>query len=67
MAKTFTHKDYLKLRNEEEAVLGNLLIHKKNEIRQNPSKQTIDNILNFSKALSIKESKYTEFIESILN
>jgi len=67
MAKTFTHEDYLRLKNEEEALLGDLATQNVTVKEINPSQNTIDNILNFSKALSIKSSKYTDHIESILN
>ena len=33
----------------------------------NPSDSVIQNILNYSKSLSIKKSKYTDFIEIMSN
>ena len=44
-----------------------LLTEKKEAKMYAPKKETIDNILNYSKALSIRKSKHLEFIELNLN
>lgn len=60
MNKTFTQKkintsDYFK----EEKKLNNITVE--------PSEQTINTILNYSKALSIKKVKSIDYVEMILN
>ena len=62
----FTHSDLLEI-NEHEQELKLLLNQKKEDKMYTPKKETIDNILNYSKALSIRKSKNLEYIEMILN
>jgi len=62
----FTHLNYLEItKNEQEFKL--LLTEKKEEKMYAPKQSTIDNILNYSKTLSVRKSKYLNFIEFILN
>tara|TARA_B100000809_G_C15132574_1_gene529141 strand:+ start:1510 stop:1707 length:198 start_codon:yes stop_codon:yes gene_type:complete len=62
----FTHFNYLEItKNEQE--LKSLLSEKKKEKMYAPKQTTIDNILNYSKALSIRKSEHLDFIEFILN
>ena len=66
MDRTFTLKDYIRLKNDESDIFGTV------ESRQvtaeyEPSKRVLDNILNYSKALSIRESRYVENIKVVLN
>jgi len=62
----FTHFNYLELiKNEQELQL--LLKEKKETIINTPKQETIDNILNYSKALSVRKSKHLGFIKIILN
>jgi len=62
----FTHSDLLEI-NEQEQELKLLLNQKKEDKMYSPKKQTVDNILNYSKALSIRKSENLEYIEMILN
>ena len=62
----FTHLDLLEI-TEQEQDLKLLLTSKKEEEMFSPKKQTIQNILNYSKALSIRKSKNIDFIEMVLN
>jgi hypothetical protein len=62
----FTHFNLLEL-TEKEAQLKSLLKEKKEKKMYSPKKETINNILNYSKALSIRKSKSLTFIELILN
>lgn len=63
MSKTFTLKKITSLNLTETAREMNDLSERSLE----PSKNVIDNILNFSKALSVRKSKHVEFIETVLN
>ena len=62
----FTHFDLLEI-TEQEKDLKSLLSPQKVEKMYSPKKQTIANILNYSKALSIRKSTNINFIEMILN
>ena len=62
----FTHSDLLEI-NEQENDLKAFLKQKKEAKMYSPKKETISNILNYSKALSIRKSKNIDFIEMILN
>ena len=62
----FTHFDLLEI-SEEEAKFKALLNEKKEKKMYSPKKETINNILNYSKALSIRKSKNLDFLELILN
>ena len=66
MDNTFTLKNYLRLKIDEEELFGNRDSLCQTPVHE-PSQQTISNILNYSKALSVRKSKYTEFITSVLN
>ncbi len=62
----FTHFNLLEM-NQQEQELKLLLTKKKEDYMYVPKQQTIDNILNYSKALSVRKSKNLDFIEMILN
>ncbi len=62
----FTHSDLLEI-NEQEQELKLLLNQKKESEMYTPRKEKVDNINNYSKALSIRKSKNLDFIEMILN
>lgn len=62
----FTHFNYLDI-NKNEQELKLLLTEKKKEEMYDPKQKTIDNILNYSKALSVRKSEHLDFIEFILN
>ena len=62
----FTHSDLLEI-SKKEAKLKALLGGKKVKKMYSPKKETINNILNYSKALSIRKSKNLDFFELILN
>lgn len=66
MDNTFTLKDYLRLKIDEEELFGNNDTLCQAPVHE-PSQQTISNILNYSKALSVRKSKYTGFITTVLN
>ncbi|HIA11609.1 MAG TPA: hypothetical protein EYN69_05995 [Flavobacteriales bacterium] len=67
MDNTFTLKDYLRIKLDEEELFGSNEDTLCQAPVHEPSQQTISNILNYSKALSVRKSKYTEFITSVLN
>ena len=62
----FTHFDLLEI-TEKEAAFKLLLENKEEKKMYTPKKETINNILNYSKALSIRKSKNIAFIEMVLN
>jgi hypothetical protein len=62
----FTHSDLLEI-NEQEQELKLLLNQKKEDKMYTPKQKTVDNILYYSRALSIRKSENLEYIEMILN
>lgn len=69
MNKTFTYSKKLKspkFTEEKEQTMIDLL-DSLNLKEEEPSQNVIDNILNYSKALSIRKSKNINFIETVLN
>ncbi|MGB0888079.1 MAG: hypothetical protein ACPGSL_08155 [Vicingaceae bacterium] len=62
----FTHFDFLEITQQEQE-LKLLLTDKKENKMFTPKKETIDNILNYSKALSVRKSEHLDFIELNLN
>lgn len=65
--QTFTYLEFIELEQNEKSFEESLNKMEETTSKYSPKKQTIDNILNYSKALSIKKSKNIEFIELILN
>jgi len=65
--QTFTHLEFLELEQNEKSFKESLNKMDENNEKYSPKKQTINNILNYSKALSIKKSKHVDYIEMILN
>ena len=65
--QTFTHLEFIELDQNEKSLKETLNQLEGNNTSFSPKKQTIDNILNYSKALSVKKSKHVDFIETILN
>lgn len=63
--QTFTHLDFLQLTSKEKKLKSEIAENVKNE--KSPKQQTINNILNYSKALSIRDSKHLNHIEMVLN
>ena len=64
--KHFTAFNFKKL-TEEEKALNELLQLKKEKESQMPSQQSVDNILAYSKSLSVRKSKHLGFLENVLN
>ncbi len=62
----FTHFDLLAITVKEEE-MKSILHLKKDKQLYSPKKETINNILNYSKALSIRKSKNVGYVEMILN
>ena len=62
----FTHFDFQEL-TEDENNLNRKLQNKKKEKSVQPNHQSIQNILAFSKALSIRKSENLGSIENVLN
>ena len=62
MSKTSTKKMLESLKKEMNTTIDN-----KDEFLYEPKNNVINNILNYSKALSIKESKNLKFFEMVLN
>lgn len=69
--QTFTHLEFLELEQNEKSFKESLDKMEENDDTPiaigAPKRQTINNILNYSKALSIKKSKHVDYIEMILN
>lgn len=64
---TFSNSDYKKLNQEEESLNRLLADELKGAKLNKPSKQSVNNILAYSKALSVRKAKSVDFIENILN
>lgn len=62
----FTHFDLQEITAKENE-LKRLLNLTEEKMDYTPKKETINNILNYSKALSIRKSKQLDFIELVLN
>ncbi len=62
----FTHSDLLEITKQENE-LKSLLNLKMENRSYYPKKETVDNILNYSKAVSVRKSENLDFIELILN
>ena len=62
--QNFTHFDYLEISEKEKELKA--LIENEEKI-YSPKKETINNILNYSKALSIRKSETLDCIELVLN
>jgi len=65
MDKTFTRNEYMRIINEEKELLDSA--SRDANVQSNPSNNTINNILNFSKAYSCQNSKSVGNIENMLN
>jgi hypothetical protein len=65
--QTFTHLEFLELAQNEKTLKESLNNMETSQPERSPKKQTINNILNYSKALSVKKSKNVDYIEMILN
>jgi hypothetical protein len=63
----FTHFDLLEITKQEEELKLLLSDEIKEQMELSPKKETINNILNYSKALSIRKSDQLDFIELVLN
>ncbi len=62
--QTFTHLDFLQITENEKFIKDSFSTEKK---EKSPKQETINNILNYSKALSVRKSKNIDFIEMVLN
>ena len=64
----FTHSDFQNL-TENEKTLSELLHSENQQKKENvmPSKTSVNNILAYSKALSVRKSENVGFIENLLN
>ena len=68
MSQIYTLKDLVKFTKEEGSIIESIFNPGKVNLKKvKPSKQAIDNILNYSKALSIRKSDNLDNIEMILN
>ncbi|MFH1321703.1 MAG: hypothetical protein ABII90_13770 [Bacteroidota bacterium] len=67
MEKIFTLKDYIRLIKEEKETFGCFDIISNRAEKFKPPQSVIDNILNYSRALSIRKSKWLGSVEMILN
>jgi len=65
--QTFTHLEFLEIAQNEKTLKESLNQLEASKPELSPKKQTINNILNYSKALSVKKSKNVDYIEMILN
>lgn len=68
MSQIYTLTDLVKFTKEEGSIIESIFQSKKvNFKKSKPSKQILDNILNYSKALSIRKSDNLDNIEMVLN
>ncbi|MEQ8909146.1 MAG: hypothetical protein RIC95_08135 [Vicingaceae bacterium] len=68
--QNFTHFDFEKLSEEEAKLYSQIYPEQEKKDAKAPdlaTKQAIDNILAYSKAISIRPSKQMNFIENVLN
>ncbi len=65
MDKTITRNEYMRIIEEEKELLGSASCDA--NVQSNPSNNTINNILNFSKAYSCRNSESVGNIENVLN
>jgi len=65
MDKTITRNEYMRIIEEEKELLGSTSYDAK--IQSNPSNETMNNILSFSKAHSCRSSESIGTIENMLN
>ena len=63
----FTFFDYQELTENEKSLSKILHLSEEKEIQKMPSEESINNILAYSKALSIRRSEELGFIENVLN
>lgn len=63
----FTFFDYHKLSKDEKALNDILLNNEGKESAKMPQKSTVQNILAYSKALSVRKSETIGFVENVLN
>ena len=69
MDNTFTLKDFLRLVNHEKEVFRPFDLFSGEQVVEEyqPRQRVVDNILNFSRALSVRKSRHIENIVMILN
>lgn len=65
--QNFTFFDFNNITEQERELKAFLGIETKEYKTYTPKKETINNILNYSKALSIRKSKSLDYIELVLN
>ena len=65
--KHFTAFNFKKLTEEEKALNELLQLKKENNSQMMPTQQTVNNILAYSKSLSVRKSKHLGFLENVLN
>ena len=65
MDKTFTRNEYMRIIEEEKELLGSASSDA--NVQTNPSNNTVNNILNFSKAYCCRNSESVGNIEHVLN
>ena len=67
MLKNITLEELAEFTQNESQILAELGLCTKDEVIETPSQHVVDNVLNYSKALSIRKSKIVGTIESVLN
>ena len=69
MDNTFTLKDFLRLVNDEKEVFRPFDLFSGEQVVEEyqPRQRVVDNILNFSRALSVRKSRHIENIVMVLN
>ena len=65
--QNFTFFDFIEISEKEQELKALLDIETEEERTYTPKKETINNVLNYSKALSIRKSKTIDCIELVLN
>jgi hypothetical protein len=67
MSQTYNISDLFQFINEEDAFLEDLINETEFNEAKEPSPHIINNVLSYSKALSIKKSNYLVDFEMVLN
>ena len=67
MLTNITLEELAEFTQNENQLLAELGLVVKDEVTETPSQHIVDNVLNYSKALSIRKSQIVGTIEAVLN
>ncbi len=67
MYKNITLEELAEFTQNETQLLADLGLIAEEKVKETPSQNTVDNVLNYSKALSVRKSEIIGSIETMLN